>query len=121
VTTRILPPDEWDRLSETDIPAYLPMAKPEDVQVVVVEDDGRIVGAWAVLRVVHLEGVWIAPEYRKRSSVARRLLVATFEAAKAWAPGWAFTGADSDDVRRLITKHLGGRKAPFDLYVVPVR
>lgn len=118
MTSRILPQDEWHRLSGTDLPKALPYVKPEDAQIVVVEHDGEIVGAWGVLRIVHLEGVWIAPAYRGRGSVARRLLAATLKAAQAWAGSWAMTGADTDDVRRLIEKHLKGVKVPMDTYVV---
>lgn len=120
MTTRILPPEEWVRLAETDIPSILPYTRAEDVQIVVVEDKDRIVGAWAVLRVVHLEGVWIAPEYRKRGTVAARLLAATMKVARQWAGRWAMTAAETDDIRRLIEKHLGGVRVPGDIYVVPM-
>lgn len=120
MTSRVLSPAEWDRLSETDIPLVLPYVHQDDARVVVVEHEGAIVGAWAVLKVVHLEGVWIAPAYRGRGSVARRLLAATLQTAKAWAGSWAMTGAATDDVRRLIEKHLNGVKVPFDQYVIPM-
>jgi GNAT superfamily N-acetyltransferase len=120
VTSRILPLAEWGRLGETELPKVLPYVKPEDAQIVVVEDDGRIVGCWAVLRIVHLEGVWIAPAYRGRGSVARRLLAKTLETARAWAGSWAMTGADTDEVRRLIEQHLHGVKVPMDTYLVPM-
>ena len=41
----------------------------------VVEDgDGTVVGCWAVLAVLHAEGIWIHPDHRQKGSVARRLL-----------------------------------------------
>lgn len=117
MTSRVLPPAEWDRLGATDIPQLLPLVHRDDVQIVVVEDEGQIVGAWAALRIVHLEGVWIAPTYRGRAAVARRLLARTLAVARAWAP-WALTGAATDDVRRLIERHLRGTKVPMDLYAI---
>lgn len=119
MTTRVLPPSEYGRLDGLDVAEFLPLAADEDRRVVVVEDGERIVGVWGVFRCVHLEGVWIAPEYRARPRVVASLLHATLDVAKEWAP-WAFTGAASDPIRRLIEK-LGGQRVPMDLYAIPVR
>lgn len=119
MTTRILPPEEWSKVAHTDIAAFLAHAEPRDVQIVVVEDEGCIVACWSVLRVTHLEGVWIDPAFRRHFGVARRLLEATLRTAREWG-GWAFTGAQTDDVRRLITKHLHGVKVDMDTYIVPL-
>ena len=116
--TRILEPTEWARVP-TDLQALLPHVIPGDAQVVVVEDDGRIVASWAVLRVVHLEGLWIDPAYRGRVSVARRLYEATLSAARRWTSGWAMTGAATDDVRALLNT-AGAQKLPMDTYVLPL-
>jgi hypothetical protein len=120
MTTRILPPEEWHRLDRTGMCDALRYVEPADVQVVVVERDGEIVGAWSVLRIVHLEGVWIAPAYRSKGSVAGRLLRATFEAARRWAPRWVMTGSTSPDVSGLLTKHLRAVHIPMDTYIVPM-
>lgn len=116
--TRVLPPEEWFKVSHTDMHNVLPYVEPQDLHIVVVEDGARIVGVWGVMRIVHLEGVWIDPEYRGRGSVARRLLRATLQVAKQIAPRWVMTAADNDGVRRLITKHLGGVHVPGDSYIV---
>lgn len=115
MTSRLLPREEWHRLTDTDIPSIVPYA--DDAQVVVVERGDRIVGAWAVLRVVHLEGVWIAPEYRGRGTVAARLLRAGLDAARSWGR-WAFTGSQTPEVARLITRHLRGVRIPMDTYAI---
>jgi GNAT superfamily N-acetyltransferase len=118
VTTRTLPREEWGRLGETAIPSVLPFVRPDDIEVVVVEHADRIVGAWSVIRIVHLEGVWIAPEYRGKGTVAGRLLKATLDVARRWAGQWVLTGSDSEHVRQLIEKHLGGVRIPMDVYAV---
>ena len=120
MTTRILPQVEWPKLAGTDISIALPFHRPEDVQIVVVEDSDQIVGAWAVLRVVQLEGVWIAPGYRKRVSVARQLMAKTFEVARRLAPCLAFTGSTSDDISALLVKHLGAKALPMEPFVIPL-
>jgi hypothetical protein len=118
VTTRVLAPSDYGRLDGLDVAEFLPLVKAQDAQIVIAEAGERIVGVWGVFRVVHLEGVWIAPEYRRHPRVVSALLHATFDAAQRWAP-WAFTGAATDPVRRLIRK-LGGKQVPMDTYAIPL-
>lgn len=120
MTSRILPPAEWHRLAHTDLPKALPHLSADQMDVVVVEDGDRIVACWGVLRVTHLEGAWVDPAYRGKPSVARRLLLATMSVARRSAPRWVMTAAQTDDVRRLIEKHLRGVHVPGDMYVVPM-
>lgn len=109
---RILEPKEWERLFETELPVLLPFTAPERAQVVVVEEGDRIVGAWAVLTVVHLEGFWLAPEYRRNRTgvdIANRLITLTKYVARKLAP-WAITNANDDNVRSLIQKTLRAQR-----------
>lgn len=119
MTTRSLQPSEWHRLS-TDYAAVLPHVQPSDVEIVVVEDGDRIVASWAVMRIVHLEGLWIDPDYRGRVSVARRLYRATMAAVQRWTTGWAMTGADTDTVRAMLAT-VGAVHVPMDVYVMPIK
>lgn len=119
MTSRLLPREEWPKLADLQASTLLPYVPPDDAQMVVVEDGDRIVGVWAVLRITHLEGLWIHPDYRGRVSVARRLLVTTLAAARRWAPQWVMTGANDDCVRRMLD-HVGAVKLPMDTYVMSV-
>lgn len=118
LVTRVLPPEEWHRLAGSAFDDVIRLVSPDDVRIVVVEDEGRIVGHWAAWRMTHLEGAWVDPAYQKRASVARRLRAATMTEARHWGSEWAMTAACTDDVRRLITKHLKGVAVPGDLYLV---
>lgn len=120
MTTRVLPPHEWARLAGTELEAVYPHMNPDDTEVQVVEDDdGRLIACWALLRVYHVEGLWIAPEHRGRGRVALRLLEAMRRAtAKVGARG-VFTGATTDDVRALI-QHANGVQLPGDHYMLPI-
>ncbi len=80
VTTRILPREDYGRLAGTELEAVREQL-PESASVVVVEDDGEIVGCWALMPVLHAEGVWIAERERKRGRVALRLLRAMSDTA----------------------------------------
>jgi hypothetical protein len=119
MTTRMLPPEEWPRLAGTEAETVWPLLDPAVAQVVVVEDGARIVGTWIVVPVVHVECCWIAEDYRKTGSVARRLLRGMREAVSLWGASSVMTGAVSDEVRALIAK-LHGRLVPGEQYVIPL-
>lgn len=119
MTTRLLPMDEWFRLADTELGPALHVL-PDDTRIVVVEDpDGDIVGCWALIRYVHVEGVWIAPSHRKRGRVAASLLAGMQQAARDWDVQAVLTAALTDDVRQLID-HLGGQPLPGDHFVLPI-
>ena len=73
MTTRILPLVEYPKLAGTLLEQSWPYFDP-DTKVIVVEDTSDIVGCIALFPVWHLDGAWIAPAWRGRTSVARRLL-----------------------------------------------
>lgn len=118
--TRILPVDEWPRLSGTELETAWPHLRPEDTSIIVVEHENQIVGCWAVVRYVHVEGVWVHPDHRRRGGVARRLLAAMWRTARGLGAGAVLTGAMSDDVRGILDG-LGASRLPGDHYVVPIR
>lgn len=122
MTTRTLPPAEWEKLAATDLPQLLPYVNRDDVEVMVVEDEhGTVVGCWAILHVVHLEGLWIAPEHRGKASVARRLLSATWARVRELAPAWVMTGAADDRIRGLLTRHMNAIHVPSDTWLIPMK
>ena len=118
MTTRLLRADEWPLVAASGLPALLAWCPPDSASVVAVEQGGQIVGCCAVLHLPHLEGVWIAPAHRGKAAVMRRLVAATFTEARRGC-GWAFAGAASDAMHRVL-RHLRGRALPLSLYVIPV-
>jgi hypothetical protein len=75
VTIRQLPPEEWDRLRD------LPFARgglpdPSLAAILVAEtESGEIVGLWAAMTTVMLDGLWIAPAHRNTPTrIAGKLL-----------------------------------------------
>jgi len=110
---------EWGRLAGTPLEAVL-ATLPADTRIVVVEDDaGAIVGQWACIRYVHVEGIWIAEAHRRTGSVQGRLLRAMRQVARSWGATVVLTGALDDDVRGYITR-LGGARIPGDTFAFPV-
>jgi hypothetical protein len=120
VIRRILPPEEWHRLEATEAATIWQQLKPENTQVVVVEDSGVIVGAWVMLRTVHAECLWIAPEHRGSFGVAKRLLKGMRDVAAAWGASRVVTGSVSPHVNDLI-RRFGGVPMPCESFVLPVK
>ena len=121
MTTRVLPPEEWEKLAGTELDAARPFLNPAETLVLVVEEDGQIVGSWAAMRHVHLEGVWVHPDHRGRGAVAAHLLKAMGAAVAAtFGVSVAWTAAENEDVAHLITGHLNGTELPGRHFVVPI-
>lgn len=117
MTRRILPREEYPRLAGTELEAVWPTL-PEDAAVLVVEEDGAIVGCWAAFLLAHVEGVWTAPEHRGKGAVARHLLVGMRRTlAEQFGSTGAITGAMSDEVRGILAG-LGATKLPGDHYAL---
>lgn len=119
MNSRILPPEEWPRLKGTEAEAVWPQLVPENTRVLVVEEDGEIVGAWVLLRVVHAECLWAAPSHRGSLGVATRLLRGMWEIASKWGASRVVTGSTSPEVTGLI-KRVGGEPMPCESFVLPV-
>lgn len=119
LTTRLLPPGEWPRLSGTELESVWPALDPARAMVLCVEEDGRIVGTWALIHVIHAEGVWIAPDRRQGGEVARKLWVFMRMMARALSARVVATAALSDDVRALLNRP-GVVKLPGDHYTIEI-
>ena len=119
LTARILPPEEWHRL-ETGFPPLGTTLRPEDAQVVVVEDDGRIVSSVGVFRITHFESLWIDPTYKGNAGMARMLMRTAIEAARKWTDQWVW-GASGTSKMNTILYRMGGRKMPVETFVVPLQ
>lgn len=124
-TPRVLPKAEWPRLVETgaDIAKLAALMRKDDTRddgdILVVEKDGQIVGAWALVRCVHVECVWIAPAEPARNVVGRHLLRLMRATARLMGVDWVYTGADANAVDAML-EALGAKLLPGRHYMVPV-
>ena len=114
MTARILPRSEWGKLEAESLPPSFPNYFPSELEVVVVEDEGKIVARMFVMRLTHLEGAWIHPEYKHATT---HLLRKTFEVAQRWPDKWVLGGAEDEQMRGIIER-LGGIRWPGDFYVL---
>ena len=110
--TRELPRDEWPRLKEAQTElASIAARLPAQSRILVVEDDGVIVGAWGLFSILHAEGIWIAPSHRKRAGVARRLLATMRAWVQDMGAGGVITGARNTEVSGYLMR-LGAEPLP---------
>lgn len=120
--TRILPPEEWYRLAGTEAATIwpaLPTLK-DQTQIVVVEQDGQILGCHVLTLVLHAECLWIHPDHRGKAGVARRLWSRVLRtAACVFHARTIATAATSDEVRRLL-QHVGAIELPGTHHVIPL-
>lgn len=121
MTRRILPPDEWDRLADNEqLGPVLQILDPLTTSVLVVEHDGKIVGCWAFIHVLHAEGVYVDPSLRSGGVVARHLWRGAQEIATEQGAAAVWAGADKPAIADLLRDH-GAKKFPVDSYVLPFR
>ena len=119
--TRILKPEEWQRLEQTAPSPTLPYVAPENVAVVATEDDsGDIVGHLPVLRVTHLEGLWVKPE-RRNGVVLRPLLRQALAFAQVRGESFVLAGiAEDNEQMDGLIRRVGGRPLAAKFYVIGV-
>ena len=119
MTSRVLPPSEYPKLAGTEAASVWPRL-PDTAEVLVVEDEGAILGCWVAMPILHAECLWIAPAHRGKAGVGRRLFRAMREAVTRAGASAVMTCAMTDDVRHLLqTAHatpLGG-----DHFMLPMR
>jgi ribosomal protein S18 acetylase RimI-like enzyme len=114
--TRILDYEAWDRLKlEAEANPLCEYATPENMDVVAVEDEaGKIIASLGVIRMTHLEGLWVAPKYRKNPGVMRALLRQAFTLAQTRGEKWVLGGAANDEMRGYGSRL--GKRLPMDFY-----
>lgn len=114
-------PSQWpERLKGTALLQAVPHLARSGARVVVVEDDaGTLIGVWALLSVLHAEGVWINPAHQRKGAVARKLWTMMTRFVRESGASGVVTGADSEDIARLLERH-GAQKLAMTSYVLPM-
>lgn len=107
---------EWYRL-QGSVLKDAALVLPPDARIVVVEKDRTIVAGAAVIRYVHVEGVWVAPEHQKGVAFGR-LVDEIRDVAHSWQAGALLTGVMTEEWRGIVT-HLGGKALPGEHFVFP--
>ena len=119
---RILSPEEWSKINTPGLPDLLAYTEPQNIAVVVVEDDeGEILASVCAMQVTHFEGLWIKPSERGNAGVFRSLIRQAYAVPQTREEHWVFAGAaDGNDQMGTLCARLGGHLLPVKFYVLPV-
>lgn len=120
LVARVLPIAEWDRLPEYMNPVLM-NAKPGASAMCVVEDKGEIVARWLLYPVLYAEDAWIAPAYRQRVSVTRRLWRLVHKAAAGLGYAHMVSTAMTDDAQQILAHVRGVEVMPGPVMAFPVQ
>lgn len=118
--TRLLPHSEWEKLVGTEAEPLIGEMDPNEVFVLVVEKDDKVIGSWLLVLKWHAECVWIHPDERHNPVVAGRLIQGMKKMALAVNTKNLLTSAVNPEIEHLITSHLKGVELPGKMFVFPV-
>lgn len=119
-TSRILPPEEWPKLDEVGAETVWKLLDPSRAQILVIEDQGQIVGTLTLMSVLHAECLWVKPSHRSRYGVAKRLLDGMFASAQAQGFKALWSGSLSDTMTNILHR-IGASEVPGKSFVFPVK
>lgn len=119
LVVRVLPPEDWHRLAGTSLDATWRALDPEQTLVIVVEQHGDILGCWAALTTVHVEGLWIRPDLRGQTVVARALLGHMLQELRSRQVHEVLTQVTDPIIEAMCVK-AGGTKVPGETWTLPL-
>lgn len=120
---RLLPQDEWHRLYS--VPPFsegIQVSLSQHDSVIVAEDErGQIVGYWLMFYAMHVEPMWIAPAYRGRVGIIRRLWGAVQDRLRDLGLDLAFALINPGNPAVDYAKRLGFVRTQGDCYWVSAK
>jgi GNAT superfamily N-acetyltransferase len=116
--TRVLPPEEWDKL--VGLPFALNGLPDANTTILFVNETstGEIVGIWGIFLQPVLDGLWVDPHHR-HTLVAGQLLRVVKQFLQEQGVAYAFTVISDPAVMTLAHK-AGFVRAPGDLWLLQV-
>lgn len=116
IQIRQLPFEEWDKLEGLPI-ATNGLPNPDTSAIIAAQDeDGNVIGVWAAMTPIVLEGLWIREDHR-HSTVAGRLLINMKQFLRSINVDRAFTLVQAPEIKALAEK-AGFNAIPGDLMML---
>lgn len=119
MTSRVLPPEQWPLLDDAGAETIWRLLDPKHAQILVIEDQGQIVGTLTMMSVLHAECVWIKPSHRRGFGVMKRLLDGMWAGARAQGFKALWAGSVSDTMTNILHR-IGASEVPGKSFVFPV-
>ena len=118
VTYRFATTADWPMLATLPFGQH-GLPPPEHCIVLLAEEDEKVVGIWAAMTAVHLEGLWVDPAHRRMTFVAAHLLAHMKDELVARQLFHCFTIVQTPEVKALALKagfaELEGELLHWDL------
>jgi hypothetical protein len=121
-----LPPAEVMRALEAggplkDLPVEADRLK--DMTVAAVEFDGEIVAYWVIWYALHVEPLWVRPEFRKHPAVIRGIVAEMQRVVEATGEPAAFCVIEAENLAEVApyANRLNFSEAPGKLFYVVVQ
>ena len=117
ITSRILPPDEWTRVTHIEPFASGGLPNPENWRIVVIERDGAIVAACSLFDTVHWDMFWVDEAERGNPVVFKALVEGGVQVMAEYHIDMVHTTIplDRPDLQRMLER-VGFQPAPGSLY-----
>jgi hypothetical protein len=116
LTYRELPPEEFHRLQGHEALKGVGVPSPDTARILIAERaSGEIVGFQMLVTVVHLEPIWVHPDYRG-SMLPVRLWKAATRLLDALRIPMAFSFSDNPTISGYLSR-LGLRKLQYETFL----
>jgi EAL domain-containing protein (putative c-di-GMP-specific phosphodiesterase class I) len=114
-------PSKWaETLKGTALEPAVPHLDSCGGRVAIVTDDaGKVIGTWALVSLLHAEGVWIDPAHQGKAGVARLLWRQMQAFVREHGASSVLTGANTPEVAQLLERH-GAHKIEATTYTLPM-
>jgi hypothetical protein len=116
VITRILKRKDFWKLGEEKEELF--KSFPKESQVIVVEQDGIVVGHWVLIPYWHVECFEVYPEHKKKAGVAKGLFRTMFGILHSMRVKTVLTAAVTDEVEKYL-KRMHATELPGKHFVLP--
>ena len=114
---RQLPVEEWGRLEgHPEWNGFMPDPQTSIVVVAEDEEEGGIIGTWCMVLMPHMEGFWIHPDHRKKSTLPVRLFRGMEQVLRENNLNVVLSWADDDKIGEYIER-LGGSPLTVKTYL----
>lgn len=120
MTSRVLPQSEWSRLDAAGAETVWKLLDPDKAQILVIEENGEIVGTLTLMSVLHAECLWIKPSHRRGYGVIKRLLDGMWSESRAMGFRALWSGSLSETMTDIMHR-IGASEVPGKSFVFPVK
>lgn len=122
LTSRLLPPEEWDKVAHVPPFSTVGIPDPDHWRVLVVEDaEGKVVAVSHLYDMVHWDSFWIDPAHQGKAAAFRAMVTSGLETLGTLGIQVVHTTVPNDrpDLQQLVLD-FGYQQAPGQLYLLYV-